>query len=322
MHLAAIRQLLASELDATKNLIEASLNSDIKLIPQVAQHLIDSGGKRLRPLVVLLSAKALAYNGTYHVNVAAIIELIHTATLLHDDVVDASALRRGQSTANAVWGNAASVLVGDFLYSRAFQMMVAINNMRVMQILADATNEISQGEILQLLNCRDPEATEARYMQVIQAKTGVLFATAAQLGAVLANQDEQTINALYHYGLHLGVAFQLTDDVLDYSTSSQALGKNPGDDLAEGNPTLPLIYAMHHGTPAQATLIREAIAQADRTAIDSILQAIESTGAIAYTYRLADEQAKIATQYLEPLPASPYRDALTALAKFAVKREG
>jgi octaprenyl-diphosphate synthase len=320
MDIAAVRALVATDLTATDNLIDTCLQSEIDLIQQLGRHLIHSGGKRLRPLVVLLSAHAFNYRGDKHITLAAIIELIHTVTLLHDDVVDASELRRGQKTANAVWGNAASVLVGDFLYSRTFQMMASIGSLPIMQLLADATNVISKGEILQLLNCKDPTTSEARYMEVIRAKTGALFATAAQMGPVLSQCSESEITAASNYGMQLGIAFQLIDDALDYSAATETLGKNRGDDLAEGKPTLPLIYALQHSTPEQANCIRNAIQQASCADLDAILQTIESTQAIAYTCRLAKQHVAQAIQNLRGIPDTPYRTALIALAEFAVER--
>ncbi len=318
--LTAIRALVTNDFAATDKLISECLQSDVKLITQLGHHLIDSGGKRLRPLVVLLSARAFNYTGAKHIDLAAIIELIHTVTLLHDDVVDASELRRGKKTANALWGNAASVLVGDFLYARTFQLMVGIGSMPIIKILADATNLISKGEVLQLLSCKDPDTTEERYMEVIRAKTGVLFATAAQMGPVLAGCSEQQIAAALNYGMYLGIAFQLIDDALDYSAESATLGKNRGDDLAEGKPTLPLIYALQHGTPAQVEYMRHAIQHASDDNLTHVLAAIESTQAIAYTEQRAHYYAEQAIQQLQIIPDSPYRAALISLAKFAVAR--
>jgi octaprenyl-diphosphate synthase len=292
----------------------------VALINQLAGYIIDGGGKRLRPVTVLLAAQACGYTGVRHIDAAAIIEFIHTATLLHDDVVDESSLRRGRETANAIWGNQASVLVGDFLYSRSFQMMVDIGNMRVMEILADTTNTIAEGEVMQLLNCHDPDTSEERYMAVIHCKTAKLFEAAAQLGAVLAGRPEAEERALARFGLHLGTAFQLIDDVLDYNASSAELGKNIGDDLAEGKPTLPLIHAMRHGTSEEVRIIREAIEQGGLERIDIVTRTIESTGALDYTARLADEQAEQAIANLALLPQSPAKDALISLARFAVNR--
>jgi octaprenyl-diphosphate synthase len=274
----------------------------------------------LRPITVLLSARACGYAGDRHIDAAAIIEFIHTATLLHDDVVDESSLRRGRETANAIWGNQASVLVGDFLYSRSFQMMVGIGSMRVMEIMADTTNTIAEGEVMQLLNCHDPDTTEERYMAVIHCKTAKLFEAAAQLGAVLAGRPKDEELALGRYGMHLGTAFQLIDDVLDYSASSAELGKNIGDDLAEGKPTLPLIHAMRHGTPEEAGIIRAAIERGGLDQLDLVTQTIESTGALHYTTCLAVEQAERAIADLATVPGSPAKDALIGLARFAVSR--
>jgi octaprenyl-diphosphate synthase len=305
---------------AVDRLIRERLRSNVALISELGHYIIDGGGKRLRPMLLLLSTRAFAYRGARHTPLAAVVEFIHTATLLHDDVVDDSELRRGRRTANALWGNEASVLVGDFLYSRAFQMMVEVGDMRVMQILADATNTIAEGEVLQLLNCHDPDTTEQRYLQVIQLKTAKLFEAAAQLGAVLSARSETDEHTMARYGRHLGTAYQLVDDVLDYKASVQEMGKNIGDDLAEGKPTLPLIYAMRAGKPEQSALIRRAIELGGRDQIERVIEAIESTGAIAYTAGLARMEAQRAMDALEPVPTSPYREALFALAEFSVSR--
>ena len=307
-------------MQAVDHLIRQKLHSEVVLINQLSHYIINSGGKRLRPVLLLLSARACGYKGEEHIQAATIIEFIHTATLLHDDVVDASDLRRGRETANAIWGNEASVLVGDFLYSRSFQMMVSMERMQVMQILADTTNTIAEGEVMQLLNCNDPDTTEARYMDVIQSKTAKLFEAAAELGAVLADRPIEQQQALAGYGMHLGTAFQLIDDMLDYKATSDDLGKNIGDDLAEGKPTLPLIYAMRHGSETQAAVIRSAIEQGGRDRIDIVIEAIESTGAIAYTAHLAGQQAEQAIKKLAKLPESRYKDALIGLAEFSVNR--
>jgi octaprenyl-diphosphate synthase len=320
MQLKAIRQLIELDLEATDEKIVQQLSSEIELINQVASHLIQRGGKRLRPMLVLLGAHAFGYPGQTHINLAAIIELIHTATLLHDDVIDTSDMRRGDQTANAIWGNGASVLVGDYLYSRAFQMMVEVGDMDVIGVLSKATNTIVEGEVLQLTNRNNPSTTQERYMDVIRYKTGTLFETAAQLGAVLSRRPEKQSNAMGQYGLQLGTAFQLIDDVLDYSIQTEELGKNVGDDLAEGKPTLPLIYALSHGTPQQVKLIQEAIEQGSRAQLDDIVKAIESTGAIAYTYEVARQASEQAIQHLSDIPETPYRDALYTLARFAVDR--
>ncbi|HEY5958908.1 MAG TPA: octaprenyl diphosphate synthase, partial [Polyangiaceae bacterium] len=294
--------------------------SDVVLINQISHYIINSGGKRMRPVLVLLSSRAFGYEGTDHHELAAVIEFIHTATLLHDDVVDASELRRGRDTANAVWGNEASVLVGDFLYSRAFQMMVSVQNMRVMEILAQATNTIAEGEVKQLLNIHNAETTEEVYLDVIRSKTAKLFESAAQLGAVLAGRPAEEEQALAAYGMYLGTAFQLIDDALDYSSTAEELGKNIGDDLAEGKPTLPLLYTMHNGNEEQRALIRSVIEEGGKDRINEVIAAIESTGAIAYTSRSAQIEADKAIAQLAILPDSPYKEALVTLARFAVSR--
>ncbi len=315
-----VNELVAADMAAVNQLIETRLQSEVVLVNQVSGYIIHSGGKRLRPMLVLLSARAFGYTGEQHFNLAAIVEFIHTATLLHDDVVDASDRRRGRETANALWGNEAAVLVGDFLYSRAFQMMVDVQRMRVMDILAHATNVIAEGEVLQLLNCNDPDTTEQRYLDVIHCKTAKLFEAAAQLGAILCDATPEQEQAMAKYGMHLGTAFQLVDDVLDYSASSETMGKNVGDDLAEGKPTLPLIRAMRQGTKAQSALIRKAIETGGRDNIAEVMAAIESTDAIEYTARKAREEADLAIAQLQNIPASNYTDALKTLADFSVSR--
>lgn len=320
MQLDAIRALVQTELDAINQLLSHCLQSPIALINQLTQHIIQSGGKRIRPLLVLLCARAFSYQGKTHVELAAIIELIHTATLLHDDVIDASNLRRGKQTANAIWGNTASVLVGDYLYSRAFQMMVNLRNLEIIELLAQATNTIVEGEVLQLTNCGDPETTESRYLEVIHFKTGTLFEVAAKLGAVLNQCSPHQITSMATYGLNLGIAFQLIDDALDYCGTPDEIGKNSGDDLAEGKPTLPLIHALCHGTTQQQQNIRQAIETRSNENIDSIIQTIESTQAIAYTYQLAKQYIVEAIKQLDHIPESPYREALFNLAKFAIER--
>ncbi|HEX6549088.1 MAG TPA: octaprenyl diphosphate synthase [Gammaproteobacteria bacterium] len=318
--LDAVRKLVAADMLAADRRIRAELSSDVALINQLADYIIAGGGKRLRPMLVLLSARTCGVNDQRHVDLAAIIEFIHTATLLHDDVVDASDLRRGRDTANAIWGNEASVLVGDFLYSRAFQMMVKVNDMRVMQIMADATNLISEGEVLQLMNVNDPDTTEARYMDVIRRKTATLFEAGARLGAVIAQRPDHEQAALARYGLHLGTAFQLIDDMLDYSASADELGKNIGDDLAEGKPTLPLIHVLRHGTAAQQSLVRNAIEQGGLDRIDDILTIIRQSGALDYVAAKAREQRQQALDALADLPESPYLEGMKTLAEFAVER--
>jgi octaprenyl-diphosphate synthase len=320
MDLAPILALTQTDREAVDREINRRLNSDVALINQLGAYIIHSGGKRLRPLLVTLSARALGYTGDRHVALAAIIEFIHTATLLHDDVVDASAMRRGQSTANMVWGNEASVLTGDFLYSRAFEMMVDVGSMRVMEILAKTTNTIAEGEVLQLLNCHDPEVSEENYLQVIYSKTAKLFEAAARLGAIISSQPPTIEEAMAKYGMHLGTAFQLIDDMLDYTADSKALGKNVGDDLAEGKPTLPLLYALRTGTAAQQQLLRSAIEQGGLDRIEEVVTAIESTGANAYTARKAEDEARCAAEALIAIPESPYKQALLDLARFSVLR--
>ena len=321
MNIEEIYALIADDMASVNQCIQQRLQSEVVLINQIGHYIVNSGGKRLRPILHLLASRALDYKGADHIECAALIEFIHTATLLHDDVVDSSDLRRGQDTANAVWGNEASVLVGDFLYSRAFQMMVGINDMRVMAILADATNTIAEGEVQQLLNVHDADTSEARYLHVIHSKTAKLFESATQLAAVLSKQDREQENSLARYGMHLGTAFQLVDDVLDYSESSDEIGKNIGDDLAEGKPTLPLIYTMRVGNEAQRQLVRQAIEHGGREYIEDIKAAIESTGAIEYTAGAARAESDQAIQCLTALPDSIYKDALHALAEFAVNRK-
>jgi len=316
----AIQQLMAPAMNQVDKEILQELNSDVVLINQIGFHIVNSGGKRLRPMLVALSACALGYEGKEHTTLAAVIEFIHTATLLHDDVVDESDMRRGDETANAIWGNAASVLVGDFLYSRSFEMMVSVNNMRVMDILSHTTNAIAEGEVLQLLNINNPDTNEAQYLEVIRRKTAKLFEAGTRLGAVLANKDESIENALSAYGLHLGNAFQIMDDMLDYTADVKELGKNLGDDLAEGKPTLPLIHAMANGTEEQANFIRETIKNGNRAAYLDILSIIKSTGSLAYTAAFADREAQKAIDALSDIPDSDYKHAMEQLALFSIQR--
>lgn len=308
------------DMQAVDRLIVESLESDVALVSQVSQYIVMSGGKRLRPLIVLLAARALGYSGSHHIRAATIIEFIHTATLLHDDVVDSSQRRRGMDSANTVFGNQASVLVGDFLYSRAFQMMVEIDEMRVMRILADATNTIAAGEVMQLMNVHDPDTSEEDYRSVIYRKTARLFEAGAQIASVLAGRDANIEQAMVHYGRNLGTAFQLVDDALDFNASPEELGKNLGDDLAEGKATLPLIYAMREGSQSQQAVIREAIVNGGLQQLDRIQEIIRSTGALEYTEKRAHEAADIAIKALEAIPESEYKEALVAIADFAVQR--
>jgi octaprenyl-diphosphate synthase len=315
---------VAADMQCVDRVIRARLGSDVALVRQVAEYIVAGGGKRLRPSLVLLSAGAAGYPGAAagnrHHEMAAVVEFIHTATLLHDDVVDASELRRGRRTANAEFGNAASVLVGDFLYSRAFQMMLGANSMRVMQVLADATNTIAEGEVLQLMNCRDPDVDEARYLEVIRRKTAKLFEAAARLGAVLSGVPAAMEDGLAEYGMRLGTAFQLIDDVLDYSGDATAIGKSLGDDLAEGKPTLPLIRAMACGSAAQAATVRRAIVEGGRDDFTRVLDAVSDTGALVYARDVAVREADAARRALQGLPASKYKDSLLELASFSVDR--
>ena len=320
MSLSEIRGPVAADLRAVDDLILRRLQSDVALINQIGHYIVNSGGKRLRPLGVLLSARACGYGGERHIDLAAVIEFIHTATLLHDDVVDGSDQRRHRNTANAVWGNAASVLVGDFLYSRSFEMMVDVGSMRVMDILSHATSRISEGEVLQLLNCNDADTTEARYLEVIERKTATLFQAGTRIGAVLAAAPPEIETAMADYGRHLGVAFQLVDDALDYRAKGEELGKNLGDDLAEGKPTLPVIRALAVGTPEQRALLREAIEQGGRERIAEVAAVIDSTGGIEYTIALARRHAASAKQAVALLPESAQRASLEMMVDFAVAR--
>ena len=318
--LASIRALVGTDLAAVNRTIRARLESDVVLVNQVAEHIISGGGKRLRPLLVLLAARALLHDGSRHVDLAVIVEFIHTATLLHDDVVDGSQLRRGRDTANARFGNEAAVLVGDFLYSRAFQMMVGVGDMRVMQIMAHTTNEIAEGEVLQLLNRHDPDTTEASYLKVISRKTARLFEAAARLGAVCAGAPPPHEEAMARFGRHLGTAYQLIDDILDYRGRAGETGKNVGDDLAEGKPTLPLIHAIRESDRHNARVVHDAIKTRGLDAIDEVIAAVESAGSLAYTSRLAANEADLAGEALSAIPRSPYRDALAGLAEFTIAR--
>jgi len=320
MQLDQIREPVADELRRLDEVIVARLASDVVLVNQVAQYIVGAGGKRLRPLSVLLAARACSYAGDRHVEAAAIIEFIHTATLLHDDVVDGSGLRRGRHTANEVFGNQASVLVGDYLYSRAFQMMVDLGDMRIQAVMADATNTIAMGEVLQLMNAHDPDTSEQSYLEVIYRKTARLFEAGAQMAAILAKAPPAVEQAMVAYGRHLGTAFQLVDDALDYRADREALGKNLGDDLAEGKPTLPLIHALSRATPEDAARLRAAIEQGGVDDLEAITRTIESSGGLEYTARLAQREKDLAIEALADLPDSAHKRALRSLADFAVGR--
>ncbi|MGZ5201834.1 MAG: octaprenyl diphosphate synthase [Telluria sp.] len=315
-----IARAIATDMESVNRVIRQRLHSEVSLVNQIAEYIISAGGKRIRPVLVLLLANAYGYQGSAHHELAAVVEFIHTATLLHDDVVDESSMRRGRQTANAMFGNAASVLVGDFLYSRSFQMMVGLNNMRVMQILSDATNVIAEGEVLQLLNMHDPDVTEDSYLKVIRSKTAKLFEAAAQLGALVAGANDAQIDAAGEYGRSLGTAFQLIDDVLDYAGDAAEIGKNVGDDLREGKPTLPLIYLMERGTPQQRELIRSCIENGDEQHFDAVLAAVSSSGALDYTRRAAIVAAERAASAIADLPESEYKQSLLQLCSFAVDR--
>ena len=323
----ALPSATTADLATLDRLIRARLTSDVALVSTVSDYIIGSGGKRLRPILLMLVARALGWgdrsdrDSDHHVLLAAVVEFIHTATLLHDDVVDESALRRGRQTANAAFGNAASVLVGDFLYSRAFQMMVEPGRMRVMQVLSDATNVIAEGEVLQLMNCNDPDVDEARYLQVIRYKTARLFEASARLGAILTDADPETEEAAAEYGRRVGTAFQLIDDALDYAGVTEDIGKNVGDDLREGKPTLPLIHVLNHGTPEQRALVRTAIEQGATEHFDTIMAAVVSTGAIDYARARAAEEASAGRAALQRFPDSAYRQALIDLANLSVARD-
>lgn len=316
-----IHAVVTEDFAAVDRTIRSQLVSRVPLVEAIGQYIIDSGGKRLRPLLVLLAARSLGYEGDKHVTLATLIEFMHTSTLLHDDVVDESHMRRGKATANDAWGNAPSVLVGDFLYSRSFQMMVEIGSMRVMEVLSAATCTIAEGEVLQLTNVGNPDVDEAAYFDTIQGKTAMLFEAASHSGAILANATPEQEAALQYYGRYLGLAFQLVDDLLDYQGDAQAMGKNVGDDLAEGKPTLPLIQAMSTGTPAQAKLIRQAIRKGGLGQLDDVLDIVRDTGALEYTRARAEEMATKALDQLDQLPESRYRDSMAELARLAVERQ-
>ena len=319
--LKTIQALTAPDMAALDALIRKRLDSDVVLIRQVAEYIIGAGGKRLRPMLLLLSARALGHGGADAHQLAAVVEFIHTATLLHDDVVDESDLRRGRQTANAVWGNAASVLVGDFLYSRSFQLMVELDRMPVMKLLADTTNTIAEGEVLQLLHVHNPDTDEAAYLRVIERKTAILFAAAAQLGALLADADDATCRAMHDYGLNLGYAFQIADDVLDYASDTATLGKNLGDDLAEGKATLPLIHAMAHSDEATRLALRRIVEQGDRDGLGAAQAAILHCASLDYCRQRAQGYADAAEAALDALPDNDYAASLRGLARYALNRD-
>lgn len=320
MDLRTLLSPIAEDLKRVDAIIQERLSSEVALINQIGAHIISAGGKRLRPATVLLTGRALGCRTDEPALLAAVIEFIHTATLLHDDVVDHADRRRGLKTANAVWGNPGAVLSGDFLYSRSFQMMVDAGRMAVMRVLADTTNAIAEGEVLQLMNCGDPEVTEARYLRVIELKTARLFQAAARLGAIAADQDERMQARMSRYGHELGMAFQIEDDLLDYRASPDESGKNLGTDLAEGKPTLPLIHALRNGTPAQKALIQDALREGRVDKLADVLAAVESTGGISYSAALAARHVDAAIAALADLPGSPFKDALIGIARFAVQR--
>ncbi len=317
-----IRSVVEGDFKAVDKFIVDQLYSNVPLVENIGHYIVEAGGKRLRPLLVLLAAKTCKIETQAHISLAAVIEFIHTATLLHDDVVDMSSLRRGRPTVNAHWNNPSSVLVGDFIYSRAFQILVTLGDMRIMEIIADTTNRIAEGEVLQLISKNNPNPSEQNYMQVIQNKTAILFQAAGQCGAILAGASKEQELALQRFGMHLGTAFQLIDDVLDYAGDSESLGKNIGDDLAEGKPTLPLIYALENGSAEQAQLIKQALTdeQLDPGRMQQVIDIVKECGALDYARALAEAESEQALACLEILPASEYRDALTAMVNFSTSR--
>lgn len=321
LSLEQILTLVKADMQAVDQAILAQINSEVVLINQLGHYIISGGGKRIRPLIAVLAANAVGYKGQEHITCAAFVEFIHTATLLHDDVVDESDMRRGCETANARFGNAASVLVGDFIYTRAFQMMASLRSLDVLQVMSDATNVIAEGEVQQLMNVNDPETTEANYMPVIYSKTARLFEAASQCSAIVSGADQATVIAMRDYGRYLGTAFQLVDDILDYSANAEQLGKNIGDDLAEGKPTLPLLHAMRSGNRQQAALIREAIEQGGkREALDEILAIMAEHKSLDYTMERAKQEAQKAVDAIAILPESEYKQALISLAYLSVDR--
>ncbi len=318
--LDGVFHLVGEDFAAINQLIPEQLSSDVALVEEIGRYIVESGGKRLRPLLVLLSARGCGYDGVHHRVLATVIEFLHTASLLHDDVVDNSTLRRGRLTANVRWGNAPSVLVGDFLYSRAFQLMVSLENMPILGILADATNRIAEGEVIQFINVGNLDADEAGYMEAIRLKTAMLFQAAAHTGAVLASKEADTIDAHRRFGEHFGMAYQLVDDWLDYAGDTATMGKNIGNDLAEGKPTLPLIHALAHGTAKQAALIRDSLLSRSRARFDQVAEAVRACGAMDYTHAAALKHSRLALECLRELPPNRYRDAMDAITRFAVSR--
>jgi len=322
MNIKSIQSLAQNDMTKVNDLVYSQLHSDVTLINQLGIYIVNAGGKRMRPMLTVLAARALDYSGEDHFSIAAIIEFIHTATLLHDDVVDESNMRRGRETANALFGNSASVLVGDFLYTRSFQMMAKLGNMSIMDILSDATNIVAEGEVLQLMNCNNPDTTEENYMEVIYCKTAKLFEAATRLAAVVSNKGTAVENAMADYGKHLGTAFQLVDDIMDYTADAKEMGKNVGDDLAEGKPTLPLIYAMKYGNKAQSQLISDAIEHGNgMDHLDEIISIMQQTGSLAYTQKKAEQEADKAINALSSIPESEYKQALVVLAHIAANRD-
>lgn len=322
MNLEKINELTAQDMAGVNAAILEQLNSDVQLINQLGYYIVSGGGKRIRPMIAVLAARAVGYEGSAHITIAALIEFIHTATLLHDDVVDESDMRRGKATANAAFGNAASVLVGDFIYTRAFQMMTSLGSLKILDIMSKAVNVIAEGEVLQLMNVNDPNITEESYMRVIYSKTARLFEAASQCSGLLANCSPEQEQGLQDYGRYLGTAFQLIDDLLDYSADGETLGKNVGDDLNEGKPTLPLLHAMHHGNPEQAAMIRQAIVDGNgRHLLEHVLHTMAECGSLEWTRQRAEEEADKAIQALQPLPDSPWKEALIGLAHIAVQRD-
>ncbi|ARV00019.1 octaprenyl diphosphate synthase [Tatumella citrea] len=322
MNLEQITEITSADMSAVNQTILDQLNSDVALISQLGHYIVSGGGKRIRPMIAVLAARALGYQGDQHILNAALIEFIHTATLLHDDVVDESDMRRGKATANAAFGNAASVLVGDFIYTRAFQMMTSLGSLKILALMSEAVNVISEGEVLQLMNCNDPDITEESYMRVIYSKTARLFEAASQTSAILADASDEQEQALRDYGRYIGTAFQLIDDLLDYSADNIALGKNVGDDLSEGKPTLPLLHAMKHGNPEQSAMIRQAIEQGNgRHLLEQVQETMQQCGSLEWTRQRAEDKADKAILALQGLPDTPWRQALESLAHMSVQRD-